>query len=174
MPFAVSVHDLWDIISQYLQQKFPDAAPAILSSEWIRLQFWPSNLYIDQAIGYSGRFKLKFGIQIRQLYVETILILTTLVHYYNIQGIFQFIITLAVVILVSVDNKAIIPVGEPHCPVSTGVCGHNKSLVPLSGCQVQALDHDFHIYGIVPSVAFFIDVPENVSDYFFRGVPFVT
>ena len=56
--------------------------------------------------------------------------------------------------LVSVDDKAVVPVGEPHCPVSTGVCGHNRSLVPLNGPQVQALDHDFHVNGIVPSVAF--------------------
>ena len=69
--------------------------------------------------------------------------------------------------LVSIDDKAIIPVGEPHGPVSAGVRGHNRSLVPFSGYQVQALYHDFHIHGIVPSVAFFVDVPENVSDSFF-------
>ena len=76
--------------------------------------------------------------------------------------------------LVSVDDKAIIPVGEPHCPVSTGVRGHNRSLVPLNGPRVQALDHDFHVNGIVPSVAFLVDVPDNFSDTFFRGIPFVT
>ena len=31
----------------------------------------------------------------------------------------------------SVDDKAIVPVGEPDCPVSTGVRGHSRSLVPL-------------------------------------------
>lgn len=79
-----------------------------------------------------------------------------------------------VIAFVSVDDKAIIPIGEPHCSVSTGVCGHNRSLVPLNGPQVQALDHDFHINGGVPSVALFVDVPDNVSDTFFRGIPFVT
>ena len=42
----------------------------------------------------------------------------------------------------------------------------------LQGCsdsQLVALDHDFHVYGIVSSVAFAVDIPENVSGSFFRG-----
>ena len=77
-------------------------------------------------------------------------------------------------IMISVDDKCIVPVGEPSCPVSTGVCGHNRSLVPVNGPQLQALDHDFHLHGIVPSVSFVIDLPEQVSDSFFRGHAFVT
>ena len=38
----------------------------------------------------------------------------------------------------------------------------------------MALDHDFHVHGFVPSVAFVVDIPENVSDSFFRGGTFVT
>ena len=49
--------------------------------------------------------------------------------------------------------------------------GHS---VPLNGHRVQTLDHDFHVNGIVPSVAFFVDVPDNFSNTFFRGIPFVT
>ena len=74
----------------------------------------------------------------------------------------------------SVDDKAIVPVGEPACPVSTGVRGHNHSLVPESGPTLLALDHDFHVHGIVPFVAFFVEVPENACDSFFVGQPFVT
>ena len=70
--------------------------------------------------------------------------------------------------LISVDDKAIVPVGEPRCPISTGVRGHNRSLV-CSNSKLVALDHDFHVYGIVRSVAFVVDIPENVSDSFFRG-----
>ncbi len=51
--------------------------------------------------------------------------------------------------MVSVDDKCIIPVGETSCPVSTGVRGHNRSLVPVDGAQLQASDHDFHLHGIV-------------------------
>lgn len=73
--------------------------------------------------------------------------------------------------MISVDDKCI---GEPSCPVSTGVRGHNPSLVSVDGPQLQALDHDFHLHGIVPSVSFVIDLPEQVADSFFRGHAFVT
>ena len=42
--------------------------------------------------------------------------------------------------MVSVDDKCIIPVGDPSCPVSTGVRGHNHSLVNVDGPQLQALE----------------------------------
>ena len=69
--------------------------------------------------------------------------------------------------IVSVNDKPIIPVGEPNCHVSTVVCGHNHSLVPHSGSQLLALDHDFHVHGIVPLVSFFIEIPEKSSDSFY-------
>lgn len=75
--------------------------------------------------------------------------------------------------LISVDDKAIVPVGEPNCPIYTGVHGHNRSLI-CSDSQLVALDHDFHVHGIVPSVAFVVDIPENVSESFFMGGTFVT
>ena len=31
--------------------------------------------------------------------------------------------------MISVDDKAIVPVGDPNRPISTGVRGHNRSLV---------------------------------------------
>ena len=64
----------------------------------------------------------------------------------------------------SVDDKAIIPVGEPIAPVSTGVCGHNRSLVPSEGPRVEAFDHDFHLHGIVSSVASCVNIPDNEND----------
>ena len=73
----------------------------------------------------------------------------------------------------SVDDKAIIPIGEPGFPVSSGVRGHNRSIVPLQGHQGPlALDHDFHVHGIVP-VSFFVEIPETVEESFYRGKPFV-
>ena len=52
--------------------------------------------------------------------------------------------------------------------------GHNRSLVSLDGPQLLALDHDFHVHGSVPSVTFYIDVPEKPVDSFFTGQAFVT
>ena len=158
MPYAVSVHHL---IAEQLQQKFPDrmATSTVLSCQ-------PVHQY------YTGRFNVKFGVQVRQLRKEH-------PNSYYVSALLQYVRHFSVAhrlvtTLVSVDDKAIILVGEPHCPVSTGVCGHNRSLVPLNGPRVQTLDHDFHVNGKVPSVAFFVVVPDNFSDTFFRGTPFVT
>ena len=76
--------------------------------------------------------------------------------------------------MLSVDDKAIVPVGEPGAPVSTGVRGHNKSLVSTSGPKNLALGHDFHVFGIVPSVAFVADIPSSAQESFFQGKPYVT
>lgn len=74
----------------------------------------------------------------------------------------------------SIDDKAIIPLGEPGLPISTGVRGHNRSIVPLQRESAPvALDHDFHVHGIVPSVSFFVSVPESASDSFYTGKAFV-
>ena len=55
--------------------------------------------------------------------------------------------------MVCMDNKAIIPVGEPGAPVSTGVRGQHQS----TSASIGALDHDFHIHGVVASVSLVID-----------------
>ena len=56
----------------------------------------------------------------------------------------------SLVCMMSVDDKAIVPVGEPNFLVATGVRGHNRSLAAVDGPQNCALDHDFHIHGNVP------------------------
>ena len=121
---------------------------------------------------YTGQFKVKFGVQICQLrkshpdshYVSALLQYTR-----------HFVVRFRdYTTYMSVDDKAIVPVGEPDCPISTGVRGHNRSLVPLDGPTLLALDHDFHVHGIVPSVAFFVDIPENPKDSFFNGQAFVS
>ena len=169
MPLAISVSNLCDIITARLQDK---CMPAVPSISWVRLQFWPANPYTERAIRYTGLFNVKFGIQVRQLRKEH-----SDSHYVNslLQYVKHFSVHhRSILTYVSVDDKAIVPVGGPDCFISTGVCGHNRSLVPLNGHQLQALDHDFHLFAIVPSVAFFIDVPDNTSDLFFRGATFVT
>ncbi|CAG2197878.1 unnamed protein product [Mytilus edulis] len=75
---------------------------------------------------------------------------------------------------VCLDDKAIVPVGEPGVPISTGVRGHNKVLAPADGPKLVATDHDFHLGGLVPSVAFVSDIPKNSNDSFFNGHIYVT
>ena len=174
MPFAISVSHLRDLISHRLKEEFPEMDVLVPSLEWIRLQFLPHNPYTATALRHTGRFDVKYAVQCRQLrkdhpdakYVAVIL---------------RYAKEFAVehsnsLLMISVDDKAIIPVGEPQCPVSTGVRGHNRSMV-VGGTlmnQLKALDHDFHVAGIVPSVAFFPEVPSHARDSFFSGSVFVT
>ena len=47
------------------------------------------------------------------------------------------------------DDKAIIAIGEPARPVSATARQYNRCLAPLDGATVVALDHDFHVCGII-------------------------
>lgn len=52
----------------------------------------------------------------------------------------------------------------------TSVRPHNRSL-GLRASKLAALDHDFHVQGIIP---FFVNIPESTKDTFFQGKPYVT
>ena len=71
----------------------------------------------------------------------------------------------------SVDDKAIIPVGKPDLPVSSGAREHNRSIVLANGPSPTALDHDFHVHGIVPSVAFAIKFQIHLKILFIMEKP---
>ena len=166
MPLAISVCHLQELIKKRLEEKFPVSSPAIPSQEWKRLQFSPSNPFTQKALCYTGHYNMKFGIQIQQLhkdhpdsnYVSSFLRYVKVFSYDYRNNI----------VVISVDDKCIIPVVVSDGAVSTGVRGHNRSFVTIDGPQLQVLDHDFHVHGNVPSIAFFIDVPESNSDSFFR------
>ena len=147
----------------------PVSAPVSLCEQ---VGFWPANRYTLCTLRYTGKFRVKFGIQVRQLHKEHI-------DSHYVSALLKYVRSFAVLFhdcchLISVDDKAVIPVGDPNCPVSTGVRGHNRSLVALDGPQLVALDHDFHVHGIVPSVAFVVNIPEMPTDSFFDGQTFVT
>ena len=57
---------------------------------------------------------------------------------------------------------------EPDHPVSTNVRAHHDGLV-VGDSKLVALDHDFHVAGIVPSVCFMIDIQGNPRDSFYNG-----
>ena len=72
-----------------------------------------------------------------------------------------------------VDDKCIIPIGDPECAISTGVRSHNASLVPIHS-SLGALDHDYHVHGAVPSVTLKVETPDCVEDSFYKGQIHVT
>ena len=84
-------------------------------------QFWPPNPYSSSAFRYTGKLKLKIGVQVRQL-------CHTHVDLWYVNMILQYLKKFCVAVCSfvtygSVNDKAIIPVGEPGLPVSTGVRG---------------------------------------------------
>ena len=166
LPFAISV-DLRKQVKAHL----PDDT-LIPSAEWLRLQFWPSDPYTSRAMHHTGRFDIKFRVQSRLVRAD---------HsdgkYAAVQ--YKYLKHFAVkfqeyCLMVCLDDKATVPVGEPGKPQATGVRGHNCSLAPVHGSILSALDHDFHLAGVVPSVAFVLDIPDSPSDSFFNGKVFVT
>ena len=52
--------------------------------------------------------------------------------------------------MVCLDDKAVVLVGDPGMPLSTGVRPHNRVFAPTKGPELVAMDHDFCINGPVP------------------------
>jgi len=151
-------------------ERLPSGTPAP-SVSWIRLNFQPRNPYNQNAENYTGKFQLRYTVQQRLLRVQhadaaycrqQFLLLKNFAIKYKDLCHFE-----------SLDDKSVVPVGNPDQPVSTGVRSHHGAIVANAG-KVVALDHDFHVAGIVPSVLFTIDIPESVYDSFYNGSVHVT
>ncbi|KAK3095270.1 hypothetical protein FSP39_012504 [Pinctada imbricata] len=167
LPLSISVEDL----REQIQKRVPQGT-AIPSSETIRLQFMPHNPFQQTALKYTGRFNIKFRVQTRQARVshQDGKYATMLFRYLK-----EFLVQYRQhALFVCMDDKAVVPIGEPGIPISTGVRGHNKVMAPASGPALVATDHDFHNAGIIPSVAFVSDIPVNPNDSFFQGKIYVT
>ncbi|XP_056008509.1 uncharacterized protein LOC130051170 [Ostrea edulis] len=167
LPMAISIEELRDQISK----RVPDGTP-IPCSETVRLQFQPNSTFQKTALKYSGRFNVKFRVQTRLARVNH-------VDARYVATSFRYLKEFCVsnrenVTFVCLDDKAIIPVGEPGIPISTGVRGHNKVLTPSDGPKLVCTDHDFHVAGIVPSVTFVSRIPRHSNDSFFNGKIYVT
>lgn len=165
MPIAISLEDLRDQV----QKTLPPDTP-VPSISWLRLNLWPSNPYGSSAENYTGRFKMKFAIQQRLVRAS---------HPDNQYAFYLFSMMKKMSVkfredstFICVDDKAVVPIGEPGKPVST-VRAHHRSLVPQN-VTLAALDHDFHVHGAVPSVLFRVEIPENSSDSFYEGTIHVT
>ena len=167
LPFAISIRELMERV----KKRKPDIK--VPSAEWVRLQFQPKNPCSLAAMAHTGRFDIKYQVQRRQLRA----------NHDDAKYVFhqqRYLKEFAVkfrehTIMVSADDKAVIPVGEPEHAVSTGVRAHNKSLGSSDpNTAITALDHDWKIAGIVPSVNLFVEIPESSKDTFFSGQPTVT
>ena len=166
LPLALSMEDLKREVTKELQEETP-----IPSTEMLRLQFHPANIYRKDSVRYTGRFNVKYTVQSRMSRVSH-------PDAKYVAVLFKYLKEFCVkyteeVLLVCLDDKAIVPVGEPGHPVSTGVRAHNRVLAPVDQ-PIQCLDHDFHVAGLVPSVSLICEIPENASDSFFCGQAYIT
>ena len=64
MPIPISVGDLRSIVEEHLRTKFPEEEPSLPYIEWIRLQFAPRNPYSSNSLQHTGRYDVKFAVQI--------------------------------------------------------------------------------------------------------------
>ena len=168
MPVAISLHHLLTLVKSRMQHKYPndESKLQVPSAEWLRLQFWPNNPYSTAALRHTWRINLKFGVQIHLLHHEHVdsKYVSVLLKELCIQE-------RDIVNYMSVDDKAIIPVGEPDLPVSSGAREHNRSIVLADVPSLTALDHDFHVHGIVPSVALAIKFQIHLKILFIMEKP---
>ena len=140
------------------------------SESWARLQFWPKNWHWHSSCHYTGKLDIKFMVQTRQLrksHPDS--------HY--AAAIFRYQREMAVRLkahssFVSLDDKHRISVGEPGYPVAAVERG-KRVLVP-GNQEFLVADHDFTRFSLVPSITFFIDIPEEISESWYRGQVKVT
>lgn len=140
---------------------------AIPSVEWLRLQFMPKNPALASASQYTGRYSLKHRIQSRQFnafHIDA--------HY--AAALQKYLKEFAVLhrdlcVLLSVDDKNHIPVGEPGVSIAT-IYRSKKAGTHVNIPNIAA-DHKCKFS---PSVAIVIEVPEDVSGDFYNGQVTVT
>jgi hypothetical protein len=73
--------------------------------------------------------------------------------------------------LVCLDDKHNIKVGEPGFPVAA--VDRGKEVIVGANSSFQVGDHDFTKAKITPSVTLVCDVPESLTESFYRGNVFV-
>ena len=161
LPLAISISDL----IRQIKEKLPERTKCP-SESWVRLQFWPTNPYYKSAVNYTGRFPVKYSVQQRLLRKKHI-------DSKYCAKILQYIKEMALrfnteTLILSLDGKCCVPIGEPGQPQSSVVRAQQRSLRLVSVANM-ALDHDFQIAGAVPSVCVIIDIPEDSKDSFHDG-----
>jgi len=142
----------------------PEGTP-IPSKSLVRLQFTPRNPYSSTALTFTSRKPIQYKIQRRQLRAQH-----PDDHY--CAALFKYLKCRSIelkddCLFFCVDDKAKVPVGEPHRPISTGVRGR-QSIAPIDA-ELSSLDHDMKATSLTPSVALLCSIPDSVQQSFVRG-----
>jgi hypothetical protein len=171
MPIAISIRELRENITERLQIKHDEetfSTIPIPSEEWIRLQFWPKNIYAKTSMQYTGRFEISYKVQSRLLRKSH-----PDAHY--CAALFRYTRLFAIkyrefTCFISADDKHKIPVGE-IVETSTGV--RNKATLAFLNSELTSCDHDFTKLSVTPSVSLFCEIPKDISGSFYQGQVFV-
>ncbi|XP_070538845.1 uncharacterized protein [Ptychodera flava] len=161
MSVAISLPDL----HEHVVARLPPNTQ-VPSLQWLYLQFMPQNKFSTRATIYTGRFNLKFMVQSRQINTYH-----PDAHY--AAAIFKYLKEFAVkyrdyAVLMCVDDKSNIPVGEPGVPLAT--INRCQKTIVQAGVPLMAADHDTSTKcKLTPSTCLIVETPEKCTESFFGG-----
>ena len=161
MAVAMSISDF----KAKVVERLPEGVK-IPSDQTVYYGFEPANRFTASAKYHNGKLDLKLKMQKRQI------------NQFHPDGhyaaaIFQYFKEFAVMYkevttLVCVDDKALIPLGEPGVPLAT--TARAKSAVVISTEPMMSADHDTDAkVKVTPSTVLVADIPEKATDSFCRG-----
>ena len=142
---------------------------AILSQQWLRLQFWPRGATIAVSRYFTGKLKLKFMVQARQSkknHVGSHYASSLFYHEKEFSLKYQ-----SHEDFIGMDDKHVCKVGELGYPVAAVERG--KAVIVSKDQSRQVGDHDFCKVSITPCVTLILDLPESIMGSFYREEVYV-
>ena len=161
MAIAISVRDFRERVKETLPENTP-----IPSVQLVYLAFQPRNKFTKAAERFTGKLRLKLKVQRRQLssyHPDAQYCATIFLYLRQLCIKFKEFCT-----LVCMDDKALIPLGEPGTPLAT--IGRTRATVSVDNVQLMAADHDTDTkVKVTPSTILIVDIPDAADESFCRG-----
>ena len=161
MAVAMSVRDF----KAKVVEKLPEGVK-IPSDQTVYYGFEPANRFNASAEYHTGKLKLKLQMQKRQInqYHPDAHYAAALFQYFKEYAVMYRNVTT----LLCVDDKALIPLGEPGVPLST--TPRAKSAVVVSTVPMMSADHDTDTkVKVTPSTTLVVEIPKEATETFCRG-----
>ena len=151
---AISVRDL----RQQVMARCPEGIK-VLSESWIQLQFWLKTPHAKSKVHYTGKLDVRFMVQARQFR-------KTHCDSHYAAALFRYEREYAIMFkdycsFVCLDDKHRIKIGEPEYPGAAVERG--RKVIVSRNSSFDVADHDFTKFSIVPSVCFFVDIPDSIE-----------
>ena len=132
----------------------------IPSYSWFKFQFWLKNSYTNAALNYTGRFKVRYMVQQRNVHKYT-----PDDHYcaalykYSRQLVIMFKEYAA---FASTNDKCKIKIGQLNFPVVAVTQG--KQVLVAQGTFLQTINHDHASSTLIPTVLLSHEIPNNIDN----------